>query len=132
MSAVGVTIAYFYTCLVAFKLFRWSADDSVRTQAGDPQGVQSVVSPVRKTLSLLGALSAVGFLGLLLVPGSPAFLGPPSWIALIVWILIGIIFYLSRVRQYRQIPKAELDYLIFGEKPGTSPTQNPGSNTEFS
>ncbi len=132
MSALGVTIAYFYACFVAFKLFRWSADDSGRTLAGDSQGVQSVVSPVRKTLSLLGVLSAVSFFGLLVVPGSPAFLGTPSWIALLVWILIGAIFYLSRVKQYRQIPKETMDHLILGEEAGTHTTQNPGSKVDHS
>lgn len=122
MSAVGVTIAYFYTCFVAFKLFRWSADES---REGDLPGV---VSPVKKTLSLLGALSGLTFLGLLLVPGAPGFLGTPSWIALIVWVLIGAIFYLSKAKQYRQIPKGTLDYLIFGKKPEEAHlTQNPGS-----
>lgn len=119
MSAVGVTIAYFYACFVAFKLFRWSAGDSARTRAGDSQGARSVVSPVRKTLSLLGALSAVSFFDLLVVPGSPAFLGTPSWIALVVWILIGAIFYLFRVKQYRQVPKETMDHLIFGQEPET-------------
>lgn len=114
MSAVGVTIAYFYTCFVAFKLFRWSADDSPSLQAGNLEGE---VSPVKKTLALLGALSGLSFLGLLLIPGAPGFLGPQSWIALIVWILLGAAFYLSGAREYRQIPKADLDYLIFGKKP---------------
>jgi amino acid transporter len=111
MSAVGVTIAYFYTCFAAFKLFRWSADDS---REGALEGG---VSPVKKLLSLLGAISGLSFLGLLLIPGAPGFLGTPSWIALIVWIALGVVFYLSRSREYRQIPKADLDYLIFGEKP---------------
>lgn len=117
MSAVGVTIAYFYTCFTAFKFFRWSTERSAGLQA---ENLEGAVSPVKKMLSLLGAVSGLSFLGLLLIPGSPGFLGPQSWIALIVWIVIGAIFYLSRAREFRQIPKAELDYLIFGKKPERS------------
>lgn len=113
MSAVGVTIAYFYTCFVAYRLFRWSAEDSSSIQA---ENIQGAVSPVKKVLSLLGALSGLSFLGLLLIPGAPGFMGPQSLIALVVWILLGVVFYLSRVRGYRQIPKGELDYLIFGKR----------------
>lgn len=110
MSAVGVTIAYFYTCAAAYRLFRWRAGAPTAAQAG-PEGV---VSPVRKTLSLIGALCGISFLGLLVIPGSPGFLGAPSWIALIAWSVLGLVFYLVRVREYRRIPKPELDYLIFG------------------
>jgi amino acid transporter len=113
MSAVGVTIAYFYTCAAAYKLFRWRAPaGSSGAQAGQLQGA---VSPVKKTLSFIGALCGLSFLGLLIIPGSPGFLGVPSWIALIGWILLGVVFYVSRVKEYRQIPKADLDYLIFGK-----------------
>lgn len=108
MSAVGVTIAYFYTCFAAYRMFQWSSNDGER---GNSPGV---VSPTRKALSLLGALCGLGFLSLLLVPGTPGTLSVPSWIALIVWLLIGTVFYLSRGRHYRGIQKAELDHLIFG------------------
>ena len=114
MSAVGVTIAYFYTCFVAFKLFRWSADDSPSLQTADLEGV---VSPVKKTLSLLGTLTGLSFLGLLLIPGSPGFLGLQSWIALAVWSLLGVVFYLIRGRDFRMVRKAKMDYLIFGMRP---------------
>jgi amino acid transporter len=112
MSAVGVTIAYFYTCAAAYKLFRWRAGEASGARA---ERLQGALSPVKKMLSLIGALCGLGFLGLLIIPGSPGFLGPPSWIALIGWILLGVVFYASRVREYRQIPKADLDYLIFGK-----------------
>lgn len=111
MSAVGVTIAYFYACFAAFTLFRWSAEEDGGTQ------LEGVVSPVKKLLSLLGAVSGLSFLGLLIIPGAPGFLGPQSWIALLTWMALGAIFYLSRGKEYRQIPKADLDYLVFGEKP---------------
>jgi hypothetical protein len=36
----------------------------------------------------------------------------PSWISLGAWTLLGAIFYLRRAREYRRIPKTELDRLI--------------------
>ena len=111
MSAVGVTIAYFYTCFAAFRLFRWSAD-----RDGEAGALEGVVSPTKKLLSLLGAISGLSFLGLLVIPGAPGFLGTPSWVALGIWIALGVIFYLSRSGEYRRIPKRDLDYLIFGKK----------------
>lgn len=123
MSAVGVTIAYFYTCFVAYRMFRWSSADSSGIHSSYMQGV---VSPVKKVLSLLGALCGLAFLALLLLPFSPAALGAPSWIALIVWVLLGAVFYLSRAPQMRQMSKSRLDYLILGKEVGASSPQSPG------
>ncbi|PZU39026.1 MAG: amino acid permease, partial [Arsenicicoccus sp.] len=83
MTSVGVTIAYTYTCLAAYKLWQWSGSD---------QGAPDTRSSGRKVLSGLGALTGVLFLGLLLLPGSPAQLSTPSWIALGVWVALGAIF----------------------------------------
>lgn len=109
MAALGVTIAYFYTCFIAFRLFKWSAND-----AGDIQDT-SLIAPGRKFVALLGVLSSIGFFLLLVVPGSPGFLGKPSWIALLVWVALGAIFFLARFKSYRAIPKKELDYYILGD-----------------
>lgn len=108
MAATGVTIAYFYTCFVAYRLFRWSESDESNNHF-------SIVSPIRKFFSLLGVLSSISFFLLLVVPGSPGFLSIPSWIALIVWIILGLIFFLFRWKNFRDIPKDELDYLILGD-----------------
>ncbi|MGO4886297.1 APC family permease [Anaerobacillus sp. MEB173] len=109
MSATGVTIAYFYTCIVAYKFFRWSEDSQ-----GGPQSKETV-SPIKKGLALLGALCSISFLALLLYPGSPAAMGTPSWIALAVWILLGIIFYLYKGKGFREIPEEKLDFYILGD-----------------
>lgn len=106
MSAIGVTIAYFYCCAVAFKLFRWS-DANTNTQL--------TVAPFKKFLSLLGVISSVSFFLLLVVPGSPGFLGGPSWIALFIWVALGLIFFLSKRKEFAKIPKETLDYQIFGK-----------------
>ncbi|GGB60018.1 amino acid permease [Lentibacillus populi] len=109
MSALGVTIAYFYACYVAFRLFKWSDQEVANDRSF------SVVSPWRKFLSLLGVISSVAFFLLLVVPGSPGFLGKPSWIALFIWVAIGAIFFLTRFKSYRAIPKDEMDHFILGD-----------------
>lgn len=101
MSAVGVAIAYTYTCLVAYKQFR-----------GAPDATAS-----KKVLSLLGAVIGLSFLGLLLIPASPAALGSESMSALLVWAVLGLAFYAARRRECSQLDRTgELHYLILGTR----------------
>lgn len=98
MSAVGTAVGYSYTCLAAYFLSKaywggWS-----------------------KTSHFIGFLFALGFLVLLCVPGMPAFMGPQSWVAFALWVGMGITFYTFQAKQYRRLPKKELDYLILGKK----------------
>ncbi|WP_284141094.1 MULTISPECIES: APC family permease [unclassified Virgibacillus] len=109
MSSVGVTIAYFYTCFTAFSLFKWSKDKDFNPS-------KHVVSPLKKSIAAIGMIASLVFLGLLLVPGSPAFLGIESRIALTVWIILGVIFYLAKRTELKQIPTKELNYLILGNE----------------
>ncbi|MGB7423727.1 MAG: APC family permease [Ornithinimicrobium sp.] len=109
MSAVGVTIAYTYTCLAAFRLFRWSSSPA---RPGDPEGVRSTA---KRVLSLLGAASGVAFFGLLMVPGSPAQLGNPSLVALGIWVLIGLVFFFARRSESARTSDDEMSYLILGD-----------------
>src|SRR5699024_9807041 len=110
MSSLGVTIAYFYACFVAYRLFRWSVKQYV------PNNQQfSFVSRVRKVLSLLVVISSIGVFLLLVTLASPGFLSSTPWIALIVWISLGALFFAMRFKNYRSIPKKELDYLVLGE-----------------
>jgi amino acid transporter len=104
MSSLGVTIAYFYTSAVAFKTTKWSGD------ANDDS-----VAPVVKFFSLMGILSATTFLGLLLIPGLPSSLASQCWVALGIWIALGLIFYMIRNKDFKQIPKATMDYYILGD-----------------
>src|SRR5690625_333161 len=108
LSSIGVSIAYLYTCYTSFYLFKWS-----QHSVTDP--FTQVVSPFKKAISLLGVICSSTFILLLLVPISPAFLGIESRIALGVWIVLGIIFYLYKRKEYNAIPEEELDYLILGE-----------------
>lgn len=110
MSSIGVSIAYLYTCFTAYKLFKWTKNGITSEQ--------QVVSPFKKLISLIGAISSLIFIGLLLIPGSPAFLGIESRIALLVWIILGAVFYLFKRKEYSKVSDEELDYLILGKKNG--------------
>lgn len=109
MSSIGVTIAYLYTCLCAFRLFRSSGAPA------RPGELEATNSTLKKGLSLLGAATALGFMALLLVPGSPALLGPQSMIALIVWAALGIAFFLSRRAHFKRLTNDQVDLLVLGE-----------------
>lgn len=108
MSSIGVTIAYLYTCLCAFRIFRPTHE------ARDPEALPGMYSTTKKVLSGVGAAIAVIFMLLLLIPGSPGALGKESLIALIVWSVIGVLFFLSRVRHNRQLDDAHVDSLVLG------------------
>ncbi len=109
MSSIGVTIAYFYTCYTAFSLFKWNKNNGFNAN-------KHVVSPGQKIFALLGMVASIAFLGLLLIPGSPAFLGVESRIALIVWVVLGILFYIMKYKDYKNLDKEEMNYLILGSK----------------
>lgn len=110
MSAVGVTIAYMYACLVAYKKFRWTSEQEAQSSG------HAESSTPKKVTSLLGAAIGVSFLGLLLVPASPAALGPESTIALAIWIALGVLFYIARRRENAKLSDEELDYRVFGRE----------------
>ena len=99
MSSTGVSIAYFVTCLAAAKLF--SFDKQSKTYG-----------PVYKTFAILGAVISFIFLGLLLLPISPASLSLPSYIALGFWTLLGLVFFFIRLPKLRHMDKDELSQLI--------------------
>ncbi|KHE72722.1 APC family permease [Halobacillus sp. BBL2006] len=105
MSSTGVAIAYFFCTATAYKFFRWSKNSK-------SNGSYDVVAPGRKLLSLIGMISSIGFLILLLFPGSPASLGKESYIALGIWIVIGIVFYFVNAKRYNSIDRKEMNYLI--------------------
>ncbi|GBF34437.1 amino acid permease family protein [Desulfocucumis palustris] len=101
MCAVGTAIGYLYTCLAPYVLHK--------SNPGLEGGSKA------KIVSVLGSLFSIVFLVLLLVPGSPAVLEIPAWIALAAWVAMGLAFYATMAKRYQQIPKEELDYLVLGE-----------------
>ncbi|MEB7039128.1 APC family permease [Staphylococcus gallinarum] len=99
MSSTGVSIAYFITCLSAAKLFSYN-------KASNTYG------PVYKTFAILGTIVSFIFLCLLLIPGSPASLSIPSYIALAGWLVIGLIFFFVRYPKLKQMDNDKLSQLI--------------------
>ena len=95
MSSTGVSIAYFVTCLSAMKLFSYKKSSNTH-------------APVYKTFAILGSIVSFVFLLLLLIPGSPASLSVPSYIALGIWTIIGLIFFVVR---YPKLKHINSDYL---------------------
>lgn len=109
MSAVGVSIAFIYYSLVAYRLFRWSHNS--------PQtGLSDEVAPFKKLLALCAGICSVGIMGLLLIPASPGSLALPSWIALGFWTALGGVIYAMYGSDYQAASQEELDYLILGEQ----------------
>src|SRR5690625_3789878 len=100
MSSIGVSIAYLYTCITAFMLFKWSSN-------GVTDISKQEVAPLKKVLSFVGIIASSIFIALLLIPDSPAFLGIESRIALIICIVLGIIFYLFKRKEYMSISEEE-------------------------
>lgn len=99
VSAFGVAVGYLYTCFAAYAR---SAD------------ARSADEPAHRWRALLGMFLSAGFLVLLTVPGMPAFMAAPSWIALIAWLTLGGVLFLTSARRYRAASGDELDRLILG------------------
>lgn len=109
MSSIGVTVAYLYTCLCAFRVFRASGAPE------RPGELAATSSSVKKVLSILGAITALGFMALLLVPGSPALLGPQSMTALVVWVVLGLAFFVSRRSHFKELSDDRVDELVLAK-----------------
>ncbi|GEK59474.1 amino acid permease [Marinococcus halophilus] len=108
MSSIGVTVAFLYCCLASYKIFAWNKKESLAKN-------KFQISPKKKIISVLGVFISVGFILLLIVPGSPGALAFPSWIAMIVWILIGFTFFQVNRKKISQLTKEELDMRIIGK-----------------
>ena len=107
MASIGFTFAFTYTCLCAYKMFRWS---------GQREDVPGSASTTRKLLAGFGVIVAVIFMLLLLAPGSPAQLSVPSFIALGVWIVVFMSFYLSRRKQSQTVSDEQVDEAVLGTR----------------
>ncbi|WP_153722467.1 APC family permease [Sporosarcina cascadiensis] len=104
MSSTGVSVAYFFTCLAAYKVLAWGKEKIGRE-----------IAPVKKFLALIGMIASGVFLALLLVPNSPAALSTPSYILLFAWGLVGIVFYLVIQKRYNSLTQEETEYYILGK-----------------
>lgn len=80
MSSIGAAIGYGYTSLATYKTLKLNPDDH---------------KPLLKVLSVVGVVFSLIFIILLVVPGMPSYLAVQSRICLIIWIVLGIIFYFA-------------------------------------
>lgn len=99
MTSVGVTVAYFVTCLVAFKIAEEDGWSPGRTK-------------LVKVLALVGAVLSIGFLLLLIVPGSPGALATEPLVALAAWVVLGIVFFVLRKPAVDEMPEEQLEQVI--------------------
>lgn len=79
MSSLLAAVGYFYVCYIGFK-------NSIGLD---------------RYFSALGALVSITFIGLLVIPGSPAKLSSPSMILTILWAILGYFYY----KKYSKIMK---------------------------
>jgi amino acid transporter len=87
MASVGIAFGYGYTCLAALKHTKSDIGEKARwTHAA-------------------GFLVSCFFMVLMVVPGMPAFLSAPCWIALVLWMIAGIVFYISMKKHNKNIPE---------------------------
>ncbi|MEU4207415.1 APC family permease [Rothia terrae] len=105
MTSVGISVAYFYTCYCAYKIGK--------TGYVFGMAEQERPSAKMKWFGLAGCILSFGFLLLLLMPGSPGQLGIESFIALVVWAVLGIIFYLARRKAYLQLTDEQLKSAVY-------------------
>lgn len=101
MCSVGTAFGYFFTCAGAFLLLK---------KYGDPTDANRIHPGV----AMFGCIISTFILLLLIVPGSPAFMAVQSFVALIVWILMGVTFYFISRKNFMKLTKREMDYLILG------------------
>lgn len=78
MSSIGAAIGYGYTCMAAYRTLKNSPEDK---------------KPLLRVLSAVGSVLSFIFVLLLVIPGMPSYLSAESRVCLVVWIILGIIFY---------------------------------------
>lgn len=82
MTSVGAALGFLYTCASATVFAKRHGD-----------GAYVIIG-------ILGSLFSLFFLGLLLYPGAPGYLSFEARMALLVWVILGAIFYLTIRKKY--------------------------------
>lgn len=95
MSSIGAAIAYGYTSFVVWKLVK-----------------NTKYNNIYKITSILGTIFGILFVAILLFPSSPGFLPKPSLISLVIWSILGVIFYIKNEKRYSTISNEKLDEVI--------------------
>ncbi|MCG3087263.1 APC family permease [Sporosarcina cyprini] len=115
MSSTGVSVAYLFTCIAAYRVLAWKSEQAGRE-----------IAPVKKALALVGIIASASFLALLLIPNSPAALSTPSYLLLLAWAVTGSVFYLAMRKKYNSLSQEETEYYLLG-KSIESEVQNGGN-----
>lgn len=102
MCSVGTAVGYFFTCACAFILIK-------KDKCNEDK---NLIHPIT---AFLGALISCGILLLLVIPGSPGYMSIQSFVALFIWIGLGIIFYFQSRHRFIALPSKELDRLVLGD-----------------
>src|SRR5699024_2098087 len=97
---------FFFTTFILFRMNNQSTSIMEEAEVG----------PVKKLVAFVGIVVSFIFILLLLIPQSPAFMGKESLISLVIWVVLGIIFYVMKRREYNAVSKKELDYLILDKR----------------
>ena len=86
MTSAGTSIVFTYVCMAAWKFAKRENNSRM------------------KVFGILGALCGVVFLLLLIIPGTASSLYKQSWICLIVWALLGVVFWFTQKKEYLAEP----------------------------
>lgn len=98
MCSAGTAISFAFTCITAYMMSRASKEGYSRSWK-----------------HMVGAIFSIGFLLMLLLPGSPAVMPREAMVAFGIWALLGGAFYMVRAKEYLSIPREEMDILIYGK-----------------
>ena len=88
MTSAGTAVVFTYVCMAAWKFAKRENNSRM------------------KVFGILGALCGVVFLLLLIIPGTASSLYKQSWICLIVWALLGVVFWFTQKKEYLAEPAA--------------------------
>jgi len=89
MSAIGASIGYFFTCA-----------STLKTQKRDGDGTTFL-----KGMAIVGVIFSIAFMVLQLIPIpglSGVHFGKESYIMLVAWVVLGLIFYLKQRNRFRE------------------------------
>ena len=89
MSAIGASIGYFFTCASTLKMEKRDGDGSAFLRAMAITGIGFSLTFMILQLIPIPGLSGVHF-------------GKESYIMLVVWVLLGLIFYLKQRKKFRE------------------------------
>lgn len=98
MCSVGTAIGYCFTCLSAYKM---ACKDPDKT--------------FKPAMAMAGAIISAFILALLLLPFSPAQMSVQSFVALGIWVVMGLVFFFAKKNDIKKVPDEEMDILVLNE-----------------